>query len=214
MRVTFEFDSGRDESLFRGLASHLPNLVQYIDKFIVPVPLNMVCVGVLNPPTVYSPVPDSGGRAYYIKILLCQLAPGGVTPVPAWRIPYVSFNAMAGAVPPAAATRQLQRQFQTYGVLPGTLDPSAVEYYQTMTVTQDAPGSAVFRHRLFNTPSVNPLGGVLAFPQSALTPTLADVIVSGNDPEIVFPVHYVHRRINNTVVDPDHQADLFLQQPF
>ena len=103
-------------------------------------------------------------------------------------------------------------QFQMIGV--ANIDPTTLQFYETMTVQQVAPGSQTIRSRIFATPQTGQFSGLQPVVSGSLN-VLGGFQVTGvvDVTNATLPsVAYAHVQINDNT-DPTGPRDLFLQQP-
>jgi hypothetical protein len=146
---------------------------------------------------------DPNHPSYRVRLMNVGTQGGG----PSLIVPFTETVAWK----PSAAPLTLW-QFQMVGV--PNIDPTALQYYETMTVPQGPPGSQTVRSRIFVPPQTAQFAGIQPVVSGSLN-VLGGFQVQGvvDVTNTTLPsVAYAHVQISDNT-DPTGPRDLFLQQP-
>jgi hypothetical protein len=140
---------------------------------------------------------DSAHPNYKVSVMVVASATGGLLILP-FAEPVV-WN------PKAAPTIRLQ--YQLTSTLPN--DPPGLKFYETIFLSQTAPGSRKIRSRVFVAPQVTPFGSpVVTRTGTVLMPPIIKVTGIIDSTNLARTVQYQH------FTSSDGLPDLFLQQPW
>jgi len=169
------------------ILSTQPSVVSFLSWIDPPIGVNMSGIDNANP-------------NYKVSIMVVAPANGGPLLVLPFAEP-VAWNPMAAPT--------IRLQYQLTSTLPN--DPSGAKFYETMSLSQSAPGSQTIRSRVFLTPQATAFGSpVVTSTATADSPPIIQVngvIDSTNLARTVFYQHF-------SPSDGLGPIDLFLQQPW
>jgi hypothetical protein len=163
-------------------------------------PAAMIFLNWIDPPIgVNMSGVDNVNQFYKVSVMSVGISGGGQSLILPYAEP-VAWNPMA-----TPATRC---QYQLTSILPG--DPSALDYYETMTLSQSSGGQQTIRSRIFIAPQSQPFANVPVAKVTSGSPSyirVSGVTNSANLPQTVLYLHF----LTNDQYGP---TDLYLQQPW
>jgi hypothetical protein len=142
---------------------------------------------------------DNAHPNYKVRMMVVRSTSGSLSILP-FAEPF-AWNPMAAP--------SIRVQYQLSSTLPN--DPAGREYYETMVLSQSAPGSQTIRTRVFVPPQTTPFGSPVQT-GSATGAVPATMQVNGviDSTNLVRTVYYQHFTVSDALGPPD----LFLQQPW
>ena len=170
-----------------------------------PIPFPMIFLNWIDPPIGFNTSAIDPNHPFYRVRIMNVGQSGGSN---SFEVPFaelVQWNPLA--------TSPSIWQFQMIGVPP---DPTALEYYMTMTVVQPLPGLQQVRSRIFTAPQLNHTVPQFVSSADLVLGNPSFIRVDGivNASNYTVAVYYKHVIITNANIDPNGPRDLFLQQPW
>jgi hypothetical protein len=163
-------------------------------------PAPMIFLNWIDPPIgVNMSGVDNVNQFYKVSIMSVGVSGGGQSLILPFAEPF-QWNPMAAPT--------IRCQYQLTSILPG--DPSGLDFYETMTLSQSSGGQQTIRSRIFIPPQTQAFASVPTAVASAAVPSYIRVSGVTNSANLQVTVVYLHFLTN----DQYGPTDLFLQQPW